>query len=269
MIAPTEKEFIELATYIKRNYGIDLMEKKALVTGRLTNLVQNDFKSFSEYIKHVFADKSGESIVTLINKLTTNHTFFLREAAHFDFFKDNVLPYLSRTVRDHDLRIWSAGCATGEEPYTLAMILADFFGDKKLFWDTKVLATDISQKALDIAIKGVYLNEQIQSLPLEWRRRYFKRLDGERSVVTDSIRSEVVFRSLNLMNSVYPFKKRFHVIFCRNVMIYFDEPTKKALVDRFYEATEPGGYLFIGHSESLDRNETRYRSIMPAVYRKE
>lgn len=269
MIAPTDKEFLQLADYIKDNYGINLMEKKALVTGRLTNLVANNFSSFADYIQHIFADKTGESMVTLINKLTTNHTFFLREAAHFDYFKLTVLPYLTRNAPDHDLRIWSAGCSTGEEPYTLAMIMADYFGEKKIFWDTKILATDISQKALNTALQGIYTNEQIKPLPMEWKRNYFKAIDQERSGVVDPIRNEVVFRSLNLMNPVFPFKKRFHVIFCRNVMIYFDEPTKRELVDRFYEVTEPGGYLFIGHSETLTRNETRYRSIIPAVYRKE
>lgn len=271
MIAITDKEFRQLAEYIKFNYGIHLKEeKKALVTGRLYNvLVQHGFNSFSEYFNYIISDKTGTAITTLINKITTNHTFFMREAEHFEHFRDRILPYLKATVKDKDLRIWSAGCSTGEEPYTLAMILNDFFDKEKAWWDTKVLATDISSRALERAVEGKYLNEQISPLSIDWKIKYFNKLDSETSVVNDKIKNEVIFRKFNLMDSVFPFKKKFHVIFCRNVMIYFDNETKAELVNKFYEATEYGGYLFIGHSESLNRNETRYNYIMPSVYRKE
>jgi chemotaxis protein methyltransferase CheR len=206
----------------------------------------------------------------LVNKLTTNHTFFAREVQHFDFFKNKTLPDLVKQCeKNRDLRIWSAGCSSGEEPYTLAMLIADYFGENRAMWDTKVLATDISTKVLNIAKAGIYQNEQLDSLPENWRRNYFKKLDKEKSSVADNIKSEVVFRIFNLMNEAFPFKKKFHVIFCRNVMIYFDSNTKTELVNKFYENTEHGGYLFIGHSESINREESRYKYVMPAVYRKE
>lgn len=270
MVTITEKEFRKLADYIKSNYGIHLKEEKqALVTGRLHNvLIQNKINNFSEYYDYLISDKTGDAVVTLINKITTNHTFFMREVDHFSYFGDKVIPYLKNTADNKDLRIWSAGCSSGEEPYTLAMIIDEFFGKEKLFWDAKVLATDISSKVLEEAKKGIYSNEEIGTLPPSWKLNYFKKINGENSIVLDKIRNEVIFRKFNLMDQVFPFKKKFHVIFCRNVMIYFDSKTKRELANKFYDLTEYGGYLFVGHSESLNREETKYKYIMPAVYRK-
>lgn len=265
------KEYKQLAEFIKTYYGINLGTKKqALVLGRLHNvLAQKNFNNFSEYYQYVISDKTGDAITTLINKITTNHTFFMREAEHFYYFRDKVLPYLENTVTSKDLRIWSAGCSTGEEPYTLAMILADYFSSSKLWWDTQVLATDISNKVLEQAIKGIYSNEDIANLPMNWKLSYFKKVDTYHSVISDPMKKEVIFRKLNLMEGNFPFKKKFHTIFCRNVMIYFDNKTKYDLISRFYDFMEYGGYLFIGHSESLNREETKFRYVMPAVYRKE
>ena len=271
----SDKEFAQLAGYIKANYGIYLKdEKQTLLTGRLSNvLVEKNFASFAEYFDYLVTDKTGDAVVTLIDKITTNHTFFMREVDHFNFFKEKVLPHLASGSKDKDkdkdLRIWSAGCSSGEEPYTLAMLVDEFFGVNKQGWDAKILATDISSKVLDMAVKGIYNNEGIAMIPAYWKLRYFEKLGNEKSVLIPKIRNEVIYRKLNLMDKVFPFKKKFHIIFCRNVMIYFDNKTKIDLVKKFYDLTEPGGYLFIGHSESLNRNETEYRCIMPAVYRKE
>jgi len=271
MLTISDKEFKQLTDYIKVNYGIYLKdEKKALLTGRLHNvLTEKNFMSFTDYFNYIITDKTGDAVITLIDKITTNHTFFMREADHFNFFRDKVLPYLATTSKDKDLRIWSAGCSSGEEPYTLAMIIDEFLGLDKKWWDAKILATDISSKVLDIALKGVYNNEGIAIIPASWKVNYFEKLNDGKSVLTNKIRNEVIFRKFNLMMEAFPFKRKFHTIFCRNVMIYFDNETKMKLVKKFYALTEPGGYLFIGHSESLNRNETEYKYIMPAVYRKE
>ena len=270
MIAITKKEFNELTTFIQENYGIHLKaEKEALVIGRLQNvLIQNGFNNFSEYYVYLLADKSGTAVSTLLDKITTNHTFFMREADHFNYFREVVLPYFAERVTDKDFRIWCAGCSSGEEPYTLAMIIDEFFGKEKFYWDAKILATDISGKVLEEAKKGIYNNKELDTLPTRWRLNYLNKLDLETSVFIDKIKNEVVFRKFNLMEEAFPFKKRFHVIFCRNVMIYFDEKTKVNLVSKFYNLLEPGGYLFIGHSEALNREETNLKYIMPAVYRK-
>jgi len=267
----TENEFKKLVDFVKGNYGINLSQKKILIIGRLQNyLMQNNFKSFSDYYDFMISDKTGKAVTILINKLTTNHTFFMREADHFEYYRDKILPYIAISeAKRKDLRIWSAGCSSGEEPYTLAMINSDYFAREKSLWDTKILATDISTNVLDSAIKGIYPNEGINSIPVNWRTNYFKKLNEEESIIDERIKSDVIFRRLNLMDPIFPFKKKFHVIFCRNVMIYFDSKTKDELINKFYELTETGGYLFIGHSESLNREGMKYRYIMPAVYRKE
>jgi chemotaxis protein methyltransferase CheR len=266
----TEKEFCQLTNYIKLHYGIRLgREKMALVVGRLQNyLVQNEFTSFSDYINYVVADRTGQAAIEMMNRITTNHTYFMREADHFYFFRDNVLPYLETTVQDKDLRIWSAGCSSGEEPYTLTMMLADYFGPKKYLWNTKILATDLSDKVLEQAQQGIYFNTDIEVLPDHWKKVYLKRLNNEKSVFIDAIKHDIIYRKFNLMDE-FPFKKKFHVIFCRNVMIYFDIATKEQLVEKFFQFMAPGGYLFIGHSESLSKDRTNYKYVLPAVYRKE
>lgn len=269
MVSITDNELKKLTDYIRANYGISMKEeKRVLITGRLYKaLEEKKFKSFSEYYDYILSDKTGEAVGTLANNITTNHTFFMREVNHFHYFRDKVLPALR--VKEKDFRIWSAGCSTGEEPYTLAMILDEFFGREKPLWDTKVLATDLSGKVLEKAASGIYLNEEIASLPPQWKLNYFNSMDSQKSVMIDKIKNEVIFRRLNLMEKSFPFRKKFHVIFCRNVMIYFDAQTKMELVQKFYDHMEPGGLLFIGHSETLNRDETNFSYVMPAVYRKE
>jgi chemotaxis protein methyltransferase CheR len=267
----TNAEFGQLTGFIKACYGINLKEeKRSLVISRLYSLLlQKNMNSFSEYFDYIVSDKTGQAVSELIDRITTNHTYFMRENDHFQYFRDYVLPFIAKNASENDLRIWSAGCSSGEEPYTLAMIMDEYFGREKIFWDTKILATDISKKVLDIAKKGVYSNERISSIPLNWKLNYFKKQNADNSMIIDKIKNEVIFGRLNLMDEIFPFKKKFHIIFCRNVMIYFDTKTKMELVNKFYNMTEYGGYLFIGHSESLNRGETGYKYIMPAVYRKE
>jgi len=270
LFSMTNQEFRLLTAYIKSNYGINLKEeKRAMVEGRLHGLLlKNGVSSFSEYFSQVMSDKTGEAVAALVNRITTNHTFFMREPAHFFYLRDKVLPQLASTVRNKDLRIWSAGCSTGEEPYTIAFILDEFFGKEKALWDTRILATDISSSVLEYAAKGVYSIESVKKLPAQWQLSYFLRNDSGYEVV-DRIKKEIIFRKFNLMDKVFPFKKKFHIIFCRNVMIYFDRETKTELVNKFYNAMEHGGYLFIGHSESLSRGESPFKYVMPSVYRKE
>lgn len=269
MITLKDSDFKQLAEYIQKNYGINLSRKKNLIEGRLYNLlVERGFSNFSDYLQCVFADGSKAEITNLLNRLTTNHTFFMRETAHFEYFKNKVLPYLRSAVKGNDIRIWSAGCSSGEEPYTLAMIMADYCNHEKTCWDKKLLATDISVKVLEIAEKGIYSGEVLQDVPKYWKHNYCKNIDGENYQIIDELRQDVIFRVFNLMDEVFPFKKKFQVIFCRNVMIYFDYQTKIRLINKFYDITEPGGYLFIGHSESVGKDETPYQCIGPAIYRK-
>lgn len=271
MVTISEKEYKELVAFIRINFGIDLGTKKqALVNGRLQNiLLENDFSSFTEYFQYLTSDLTGEGLEELINKITTNHTYFLREVDHFYYFRDNILLYLSNNLKNKDIRIWSAGCSSGEEPYTLAMIIDEFFGKSKVFWDAKILATDISSEVINTAVKGEYSNEDLDVVPINWRINYLTKLDDNTSVFINKIRDEIIFRKFNLMQNVFPFKSKFHVIFCRNVMIYFDNGTRSNLINKFYDSLEFGGYLIIGHSEALNREKTKFKYVKPGVYRKE
>jgi chemotaxis protein methyltransferase CheR len=266
----TEAEYHKLAQLIYSVSGISLKEsKQTLLTSRLAGvLAQSGRKTFTEYYNSLIADTSGASVAALVDRITTNHTYFMREPAHFDFFRDTVLPYLKSKVTDRDLRVWSAACSTGEEPYTLAMILDEFLDTEKSRWDCRVLATDLSEKVLKDASQGVYAPERIEPLPALWKQRYLTRHPDGNYEIADRIKKEVIYRRFNLIEPVYPFRKKFHVIFCRNVMIYFDADTRASIINKLYDMTEPGGYLFIGHSEAIDRSKSKYKYVLPAVYRR-
>ena len=210
----------------------------------------------------------GSEATDLVNILTTNHTYFMRESEHFDFMKNVALPWAkAKAMNTKDLRIWCGASSTGEEPYMIAMVLADFFGVEKEKWDTKVLATDISTKALKQAMAGIYSAEQMKKIPEQWRRHFFKSIPGGQFQVKDELKKEVIFRQFNLMDP-FPFKKKMHVVFLRNVMIYFDEPTKQEVVQKVYNSLVPGGYLFIGTTETIDRGTTPFQIVQPSIFRK-
>lgn len=270
MLTINESDFQRLVHFVKQNYGIDLSKKKQLIVGRLSNTILGmGFSTFTQYVDHLLKTKQPEDLELMLNKLTTNYTYFMREEAHFKFFTDTILPYLTSVKKDRVLSIWSAGCSSGEEPYTISMLLKEYFGSQASKWDTRVLATDISQNALNAAQNAVYDESSLKELPSGWKSKYFRNA-GQPGVysVSPEIKSNVIFRTFNLMDPI-KFRLKFDVIFCRNVMIYFDQQTKDALVNRFYQATNPGGYLLIGHSESLNKEHTPYKYLKPATYRKE
>jgi chemotaxis protein methyltransferase CheR len=270
----SDEEFKLLRDLVYNNIGINLTEEKRnLLMGRLQKILRaRNFNTFRDYYSFVISDKSGEALSELANSIATNHTFFYREKDHFEFFLKTALPELVQMLnaqKSTDLRVWSAGCSSGEEPYNLIMLMMEYFGAleyKK--WNAGILATDISEKALAFAKNAIYSADRVRYLPPEYKNKYFKKLPGDEWSVNDSIKKEVVFRRFNLMNEVFPFKKQFHTIFCRNVMIYFDEPTRIKLVNKFYDLLIPGGYLFIGHSETLKRETHKFQFVMPALYKK-
>lgn len=266
----TEEEFWRIFRFMKSRYGINLERKKEIMQGRLDNYIRAEgFSSYNEYMNAVEGDITGNMEKELVNILTTNHTFFMREFEHFDFLRQVALPELRRKEeRSKDLCIWCGAASTGQEPYMLAMLLKDFFGLEQNLWDTKVLATDISTEVLKQAIAGRYTGEQIEVLPDNWKRRFLKPVNnGNEYEVTQEIKDEVLFRQFNLMDS-FPFKRKMHIVFLRNVMIYFDKETKRELVQKVYDAMEPGGYLFIGRTEAIDRNYTDFELIQPSIFRK-
>lgn len=264
----TDVDFQRIVHYVQSNYGIDLSDKKVLITGRMDNfLIRNGYSSYGDYMAKVEVNPDGPEAKNLVNFLTTNHTYFMRESSHFDYFSKVILPELRKNVKDHDLRIWSAASSSGEEAYTLAMLLMDFFGAEHFLWDTTVLATDISTRALEFATRGIYTADQLQPLPKIWLQRYFQRLNENEYQATKALRDQVLFRQFNLMDP-FIFKRKFHVIFLRNVMIYFSDKTRYELLEKIYNVMEDGGYLFVGTTEPIDKNKTKFKYIGSSIYRK-
>jgi len=270
-ITLSEKEYISIRDFVYDRFGINLTEqKKTLVVGRLQKvLTELKLSSFSDYMNYVESDKTGTALITMVNRLSTNHTFFFRENSHFTLLSETVLPHLKKNAKNKSIKIWSAGCSSGEEPYTISIMLHEFFGSEINNWDIAILATDISSRVLEIAQTGIYAEDNIRNLPIKLKEKYFSRVDNTRFLVKPVLAKPILFRRFNLMRKDYPFKGQFDIIFCRNVMIYFDSPTKNALVDKFYKFTKPNGYLFIGHSETLRTDNCPYSYVSPAVYRKE
>ncbi len=268
IIKLTDTQFDRITTYLYNNYGINLTKKRTLIEGRLNRtLIEGGYKDYTSYWNDVLSDRTGEKVQNLINKLTTNHTFFMREIEHFNYLKNEILPQIEQNSRNKEIRIWSAGCSSGEEPYTLAMVIDDYFGAKKSLWRIKILATDISMQVLDKAKEGIYAAEGMKDIPLAWKNKYFTKIDENTYKIAPKIRGEVEFKEFNLMKPILE-RNPLDLILCRNVMIYFDQQTRRALVDRFYDVTKPGGYLFIGHAESIMRGTSKYNYVKPAIYRK-
>jgi chemotaxis protein methyltransferase CheR len=266
-------EYRRMRDLVQTHFGIDLTaEKKMLIMNRLNGFVTSKgFPSYTAYLDHCEADRTGLELDNLASRLSTNHTYFFREEAHFDYLQAHVLPDIDGRLKragDNDLRIWCAAVSTGEEAYSILFTLLEYFGPRYARLDAGVLGTDISSKALKQATAGIYPAKQLQSVPPVLRQRYFRTLKDKRVEVIATVRAEALFRKFNLMTHPYPFKKPFHIIFCRNVMIYFNTETRRQLVDKLYDMTAPGGYLFIGHSEALNLEGRRYEYVCPAVYRK-
>lgn len=260
-------EFREISDLAYQRFGLDLKSgKEALVAARLGKKLRKlGFQTFAEYHRHILADPTGDALIELIDALTTNHTSFLREPAHFEF--------LARAAREEfravsPLRVWSAACSSGEEPYSIAMCLAEVLG-KSPARDFRILATDISTRVLDTARRGVYPVGRFSDVPDAWRRAYLLRGRGESEgfyKVKPELGKRIEFDRFNLIE---PFSQRglFHVIFCRNVMMYFDKPTQQDIVQRLSACLERGGYLLVGHSESLTGIEHALQYVRPATYR--
>lgn len=269
----SDEEFELLRHLIHQRFGINLTDqKKSLLVGRLQKLLRHaGYTNFRAYYDALLKDQTETKLGELVDRISTNHTYFNREGTHFEYFSQIALPTVVkrlRASRDKDLRIWCAGCSSGEEAYMLLMLMHEFFGNEYSQWNCGLLATDISSRVLEIAGKGIYPEDRIQALPQTLRNKYLRSTTDGQFAFSDTLRNEAVFRRFNLMNEKFPFKKPFDIIFCRNVMIYFDAPTRLNLVNKFHQFLQPGGYLFIGHSETLGRQQNLFKYLVPAVYQK-
>ena len=268
----SDEELHSIARLAYKQFGVVLNEsKRPLIIGRLQKVVRDKgMHSIGEYIRYVEADKSGRELLQLTDKLTTNHTFFFREAEHFEFFTQTALPEFIRrpeNARNQTIRLWCAGCSSGEEIYTLQILMREFFAATFNLWKIHCLATDISTKALAAAEAGIYCDDRVKDVSNALKFRYFQKQANSWQIRAD-LRSSVMFKRLNFMRPQFPFKQKFHFIWCRNVMIYFDDPTRQTLVKKFHSVLAPGGYLFIGHSETLGRTNDLFEYVQPALYRK-
>ena len=273
-IVLSERDFRKISDMVYKHCGINLHDgKKELVRARLAKRLRlGKFKTFPEYMKQVFEDKTGREFSILIDSLSTNLTSFFREGQHFDFLRSSFLPtLLERKRKNHNFKIraWSTGCSSGEEPYSMAITLLEAVRGKGR-WDIKVLATDISTSMLEIAQKGIYDKERIEPVPSLQKQKYLvpHRINGQKVFeISKSLRDVVIFRYLNLMEN-WPIKGPLDFIFCRNVMIYFDKSTQQNLITRFWDMLDSGGALFTGHSESLTGINHKFNYIQPTIYMK-
>ena len=244
-----------------------------MLEGRLhKRLKASNIKSFKEYCEYLFSPEGKQQeLIHMVDVVTTNKTDFFREAAHFDFLSNHLLPKRHKEFHtSNPFKVWSAGCSSGEEPYTLTMVLAEFV-EKNPGFPYEILATDISTKVLTAAATAIYAEEKVQPVPLYLKKKYLLKSKDSKSQtvrIIPELRKKVSFERLNFIDgdvSAYPI---FNVVFCRNVLIYFDRPTQEKVIQKLCSRLEPGGHLFLGHSESISQLNLPVQQVQPTVFRK-
>ena len=271
-IADEDFDFLRRLIYERSRIRLG-PDKRTLVTSRLAKRLRAlQLADYHDYCELLRSPGGGEELSFLIDRISTNHTHFFREQKHFDFLRDTVLPAWRAQTKGSPriFNVWSAACSTGEEPYSLAIHLAEHLAPARAnTW--QIEASDISTRVLAIAERGVYDEEKLAGLSPEWLHGHFQKGVGEWAGsyrVKEELRRRVAFHQLNLLEGRYPFTRPFEVVFCRNVMIYFDRPTQETLIGLLAERLVPGGYLMVGHSESLSGIKHSLRLLQPAVYLK-
>jgi chemotaxis protein methyltransferase CheR len=271
----TQKDYELIRKLVYAQSGINLGDQKMqLVRARLGKRVrEGGFKSFRDYYHHVEQDSTGEELCLLLDAISTNTTHLFREIRHFNLLRELLVKMAENKqwrAKYKTVRIWSAACSSGEEPHSIAMV-AHHALQKYPGLEIKILATDLSTRMLSRARLGMYDIHRVGTVPPEMRNRYLKKTQTETGVVLQlvpEIRRLITFTRFNLMTPRFPFKHGFHIIFCRNVMIYFDRQTQQTLVNKLAEQLHSGGHLMIGHSESLNNIEHSLSYVEPTVYRK-
>jgi len=268
----SKRDFNRLSDFIFTNYGIKMPPAKhIMLQSRLQKRLRAlNITDFEEYVTYVFSKKGIEEIVHMIDVVSTNKTDFFREPQHFEFLKDVVLHEAYNYTKQRFFKLWSAGCSSGEEVYTLAMVMSDFNLINPGI-DYSILGTDISTLVLQKAITAIYPIDKVSVVPIELKRRYLlKSKDkNENNVrIVPGLRSKTSFQRLNFMDSAYSVNDNFDIIFCRNVLIYFDRPTQEKVINRLSRHLKPGGYFFLGHSESVTGLDVPLKQIKPTIFRK-
>jgi chemotaxis protein methyltransferase CheR len=268
----SEKEFELFRHLVKKHVGVSFVHtKKATLQQKLASRVNSlGLESYSEYYRYLLQDKEGGwELRRLINTITVDQTAFFRHPKQFELLVNVVLPHLAtRNNTTKKLRIWSAGCATGQEAYSIAMVISEMFDHT---WDIRILASDVDTDALKIAYSGIYPKECIQKVPMEYLNKYFTKGMGKNSgffLVREGLRKKLLFRRLNFVDFGFPFRSPVDIIFCRNVMIYFDIEVKKRLIYNFFHILEQDGFLCLGASESLIGVDDRFALVGYFTYQK-
>jgi len=272
------KQFKILSRIIQEQFGIQMPpEKKVMLESRLRKRLKAlDMHDFKTYFDYLFSDE-GQSVelIHMIDVVTTNKTDFFREAEHFEFLTQSALPDLilhHGTGVRRQLTVWSAGCSTGEEPYTLCMVLSEFAKHYPgIDFDFFILATDLSTQVLDRASRAIYRMDQVEEIPLALKKQYLLRSKNRQEAlvrIVPALRNRVRFRRLNFMDEDFQMREPMDIIFFRNVMIYFDKPTQQRLIRKFHDLLVPGGFLFLGHSESISGYSSPFVQVAPSVYRR-
>jgi chemotaxis protein methyltransferase CheR len=266
-------DFNRLSSFISNNYGIKLpITKKVMLQARLQKrLADNNIASFKEYCDFVLSEKSTDSeIIHMIDVVSTNKTDFFRESTHFDFMKSDILPEFLQNRPGETLKVWSAASSSGEEAYTIAMVISDF-KDNKLGFDYSILGTDVSSRIIEKAMLGVYSMERVSTISLNLKQKYLlrnKNPEKKDVLIVPELRKNTKFQRLNLMDDFYNVPKDFDVIFCRNVLIYFDRVTQEKVINKLCSHLKPNGYFFLGHSESIMGINVPLRQIKPTIFQK-
>lgn len=269
-----DKQFRRLSEYIETEIGIKMPStKRSMLESRLQKRLRTlQLEEFDTYLDLAFT-RGADELVHMIDAVTTNKTDFFREPDHFEQLQHHILP--DRIEHDgwgveQPLYLWSSACSTGEEPYTMAIVMKEI-QRKYTRFRFKILATDISTRVLEHAARAVYSEERIKPVPVDLRKRYFLRSRNRASEtvrVRSEVRNTVHFHRLNLMDDRYPLREQYHIIFCRNVLIYFERDRQLQLLNRLHQHLVPGGYLLLGHSESLAGASLPVFSVAPTIYRK-
>jgi len=270
----SDSDFNILSKFIYEKYGIKMPQvKKVMLQSRLQKRLRAlDITTYKEYINYVFS-KDGEQgeLIHMIDVVTTNKTDFFREPAHFDILNELVLPEFIKTNRANaPLHFWSAGCSSGEEPYTLAIIFEEFKLNNPNF-SYQIFASDLSTRILEKAMGGIYAEDRIEGIPMVLKKRYFLRSkDKTKKLVriVQPLRNQITYKRINFMDSAYDAPKNFDIIFCRNVLIYFDRQTQENVINGLCRHLKTDGYFFLGHSESTLNLKVPLKQIKPTVYRK-
>jgi chemotaxis protein methyltransferase CheR len=261
------KTFEAFRALVYEKSGITLgPQKEALVSARVSKRMRAlDVPDHRSYLRLVQQDQTGQEIVQLIDAISTNVTSFFREEDHFAFFSEKMAKWLADGQRR--FRIWCAAASTGEEPYTIAMTLMEATNSQRC--DLRILATDISTRVLGRCLEAEYDDDKVAKIPVPLRKRYFEERrdgNGKRHRVKDELRQLMLFKRLNLAKPPFPIKGPLDVVFCRNVMIYFDNSVRTGLLREVYRILKPGGYLIVGHAESLTGMLTDFKTVQPSIY---